>query len=105
MTRHATWNAVLVVLTGKQAGLRLDSGVGWWPRKRACDWNRVDERLEPGVDFFGDVEAARLGRGDSAILPDCPTCADLVDLALSIRAEEAQTQINAEIDAERRMTA
>lgn len=99
--RHATWNSVLVLLTGKNAGLRLDSGVEWWPRKRACDWADVDQRLEPGTDFFGDVEAATLRLGETTKLPNCPTCASFIDAALTIRAEAEQEKINAELDAER----
>lgn len=72
---------------------------------RSCDFV-VGFELHHGWWVMADAGA--LMRGDDMAmrpLPDCPTCAAFIDLALSIRAEESQERINAELDAERRKTA
>lgn len=69
----------------------------------ACDWTRPSSNI--GDDVFWLVDAILLIGGKPCVLPDCPTCAAFIDLALSIRAEESQERINAELDAERRKTA
>lgn len=97
--RHATVNAIRVCL-----GLPTTTAMHGFPDfVRACDWKR-----EPGRDLFRaftGADAAVLSGGarwgsGRVVPPSCPFCADFVDLALSIRAEERQQEINAEIDAE-----
>lgn len=109
--RHATVNAIRTCL-----GLDSVGKMGGFPSyARACDWSldAGDGATDVTHRAFSASEAALMLGVNPALAamarkadpPTCPRCSHFIDLALSIRAEEAQTQINAEIDAERRMTA
>lgn len=97
--RRATAYAVAVLAGYRRDGNIVDFDLTW---ALACDWSK---RSNDSANLFWGHQADELMSGHRVKLPDCPTCAAFIDLALSIRAEESQERINAELDAERRKTA
>ena len=81
--RHATVWAIQEILFSDQ--MLFDSSV------LACKWVRVNGSTNClGITLFGAESAYALKQGLHTILPDCPECAVLVDLAIQLR-EESQS--------------
>lgn len=111
---HATWNAIQQILleSGPNEAEMADGHLAFLAGEipqyashhAACD-PRITNLNTPTlaqtafmmVDGWSLVEGHSPERG----LPSCPACADLCDLALSIRAEAVQARAEAEMDAER----
>lgn len=98
--RHATWNAVRALLPNPDAPEVASVA--------ACDFGLLGSGDASESDSLTLHGATLLLKGHPAALPTCPACADLVDLALLIRAEAEQAKYDAEREAEaaaRRKTA
>lgn len=75
--RHATANALNAIYEWYEEDC---------PSFRACDWEQLYwEPLHVAATRFDLVEAQRLIEGESVKLPDCPSCAVLLDLAIKLR--------------------
>lgn len=89
--RHATWKAIRFIL-----GVLDDNGEAT-NHIRACDWAAGTDS-----ESFEMRTVHNLIGGESVEMPDCPTCALFVDMAMEIRAAAEQSKLEDEMEHERK---